>query len=422
MKNRYLTLALLTAVLSAHGQHPQEDHSLHYPDSLYKKRKVSRTEIQVLFSYYTQDGDHSAITGGIGTEWLHVYSPEFTLTHKPDSLHTLKLNGGIDIITSASMDNIDFVRSSASRVSDRAYLNPSYSYLFRKIRTRVGINSGVSIESAYLSFPAGLSVSHVNAAGTREISASLQCYFDDLRCGRLSDTYPLKLVYPVELRDSSWFSIYRRNSYNLDLALYQTINAKMQFALFPGLVYQKGLLSTPYHRVYFKDSTIERVENLPRERWKFPIGAQLNIFAGRNVIIRSYYRYYHDNFGINSHTFQFEVPVRINPALTLSPLVRFYTQTAARYFRPYRQHDTTEKYYTSDYDLSGLNSFKTGLTIRYAPQTPIGHHYFFDALSLRYTFYHRSDGLQAHILSLLLELEHISPPTRNLRIIPYRPA
>lgn len=412
MKNKYFTLALLTAVLSAHGQHPREDHSLHNPDSLYKKRKVSRTEIQVLFSYYTQDGDHSAITGGIGTEWLHVYSPEFTITHRPDSLHTFRLNGGVDIITSASMDNIDFVQSSASRVSARAYLNPSYSYLFRKIRTRVGFSSGFSIESAYLSFPAGLSVSHTNASRTREISGSLNCFFDDLRFGRLSRDYKgdLELVYPVELRNTSWFSIYRRYSYNLDLAVYQTINAKMQFAIFPGLVYQKGLLSTPYHRVYFSDSAVERVENLPRERWKFPIGVQFNVFTGRNVVIRSYYRFYHDNFGINSHTLQVEVPVKINPALTLSPMIRLYTQTAARYFRPYRQHDTTEKYYTSDYDLAGFNSFKTGLTIRYAPQTPIGHHYFFDALSLRYTYYHRSDGLHAHILSLLLDLEHITRP------------
>jgi hypothetical protein len=410
MKNKYLTLAMLTAVLYAHGQQTPEGSSTRHPDSLYQKRKVSRTEIKVLFSYYTQDGDHSAITGGTGTEWLHVYSPEFTITHKPDSTHALQLNGGIDIITSASMDKIDFdVRTGASRVSARNYLNPSYSYLFRKIRTRVGINSGFSIESAYLSFPAGLSVSHTNASGTREISASLNCFFDDLRFGRISRTYkgPLELVYPVELRDTSWFPIYRRYSYNLDFALYQTINTKIQFALFPGLVYQKGLLSTPYHRVYFNDSTTERVENLPRERWKFPIGAQLNIFAGRNVIIRSYYRYYHDNFGINSHTLQFEVPVKINPALTLSPMVRLYIQTASHYFRPYKQHDTTEKYYTSDYDLSGFKSFKTGLTIRYAPQAPIGHRYFFDALSLRYSYYHRSDGLHAHILSLLLELEHV---------------
>src|SRR5437868_3431544 len=61
MKNKYLTLALLSSVLQAQGQ-----------DSLYKQQRISRTDIEVLFGYYTQNGNHSAITGGTGTEKLHV--------------------------------------------------------------------------------------------------------------------------------------------------------------------------------------------------------------------------------------------------------------------------------------------------------------------------------------------------------------
>src|SRR6202035_4831036 len=142
-----------------------------------------------------------------------------------------QFNMGVDVITSASMDNIDFVRSSASRVSHRLHLGPSYSYLFKRSRILAKVNSGISIESAYLSIPAGVTVSHNNASGSREISGSLQCYFDDLRWGLLglNQGRPVGLIYPVELRDTNWFSIYRRNSYNLDLALYQVINAKMQF-------------------------------------------------------------------------------------------------------------------------------------------------------------------------------------------------
>jgi hypothetical protein len=422
MKNKCLTLAMLVAVLQATGQPAGEvnttrkadsaarraDSASRRPDSLYKKQPVSRTDIQVLFGFYAQDGHHSAITGGKGTEWLRVYSPEFTITHHLDSLRALQLNGGIDIITSASMDNIDFVPSSASRVSARLHMAPSYSYYFRRPRIRLGMNAGFSLESAYLSFPVGVSVSHTNRSGSRQISASLQCYFDDLRFGRLSRDYqgPLKLVYPVELRDTNWLSIYRRNSYNLDLALYQVINARMQFALFPEVVLQKGLLSTPYHRVYFNDGHTERVEQLPTERWKFPLGIQLNSFVGRRVIIRSYYRYYRDDWGIIAHTFQFEVPVKITPAFTLSPLVRFHTQTAAWYFKSYKEHSTKERFYTSDYDLSAFNTYKAGLTARYAPESPLVHHYFFDALTLRYSYYRRSDGLYAHILSLMLEVKH----------------
>jgi hypothetical protein len=77
MKNKYLSLALLVAAIHAHGQRHQ--------DSLYKQQRISKTDIQVLFGYYTQNGNHSAITGGTGTEKLRVYSPELTITHHLDS-------------------------------------------------------------------------------------------------------------------------------------------------------------------------------------------------------------------------------------------------------------------------------------------------------------------------------------------------
>jgi len=408
MKNKYLTLALLSATICASGQKAR--------DSLYKKQRIARTDIQVLFGYYRQNGNHSAITGGTGTEKLQVYSPEFTLTHQPDSNHTYTLNAGIDVITSASLDNIDFIASSASRTSGRLYINPGYSYQIKNSRTRVGFNTGISIESAYLSIPAGLSVDHTSRSGASEWHAALQCSFDDLRWGRLSTDYghPVGLVYPWELRDTAWFSNYRRSSYNLDLAFYQVLNTRMQGSLFIEGVYQKGLLSTPYHRVYFNDNrSTTRVERLPGERWKLPLAGQLNIFAGSRTVIRSYYRFYRDNFGITAHTLQLEVPVKLDPFFSLAPLFRWYTQTASKYFLPYRGHDLKDRWYTSDYDLSRFSSYKTGLTIRYAPQRSFTSHYSFNALSLRYAWYKRSDGLAAHILTLLVEIEHTR--THSLR-------
>lgn len=36
--------------------------------SLYKARPLRLDEVNIVSSYYTQDGNHSAVTGGIGTE------------------------------------------------------------------------------------------------------------------------------------------------------------------------------------------------------------------------------------------------------------------------------------------------------------------------------------------------------------------
>lgn len=377
-------------------------------DSLYKKQKIAETDVQVLFSYYTQDGNHSAVTGGIGTEELMVYAPEVNITHRRDSVNTFSLNAGADIITSASTDNIDFVMSSASRVDIRSHFNIGYNRRLGHSGLRAGIQTGLSIESDYTSLPVGLNLSHTSRDGSREWTLGLQCYFDDLRWGRIDDDYwrPVRLVYPIELRYKEWYDTYRRTSYNLSFSLFQVINRRVQVAVFPELTYQKGLLSTPFHRVFFTDRAVEKVEYLPEERWKVPLGLQANIFAGSRLVIRSYYRFYWDNIGLRAHTFQLELPVKLSPSFSVAPHVRFYTQTASRYFRPYREHDVSEKYYTSDYDLSAFNSFKTGLNLRYVPQAKFMRHYTFKEIGLRYAWYKRTDGLHAHMISMLFDFNH----------------
>lgn len=236
---------------------------------------------------------------------------------------------------------------------------------------------------------------------------NIQYYYDDLRWGRIDDDYyrPVSLVYPAELRYKEWFDIYTRQSWNFNGAWFQIVNKRMNVSFMPGLAYQKGLLSTPFHRVYFEGSPFPKVENLPMERWKIPLGFQANIFATNNVILRGYYRFYWDNWGIRSHTLSLEIPVKITPVWTIAPHIRWYQQTASTFFQPYKEHNPGATYYTSDYDLSGFTSIKTGLTIRYAPQAEFIKHYFFNEASIRYAFYKRSDGLHAHMFTLLLDMK-----------------
>lgn len=398
MKKRFLTIGLLMASLSVPAQRAA--------NPTYTKQTLSTTDIQLLFSYYGQDGSHSAVTGGLGTEELTVYAPEVFITHRPDSIQAMQINAGVDVITSASTDNIDFVRSSASRVDRRGHLGVGYSRRLRNPNWQAGVQSGFSIESDYFSVPVGLSISHQKFDASRKISVGIQTFFDDLRWGRVNPGYfrPIKLIYPVELRYREWFDKYRRTSFNLTTALYQVINRKAQLAMFAEVVYQRGLLSTPFHRVYFNDrAKTEKVEYLPDERWKIPLGAQFNWFMTNRLILRSYYRFYWDTFGISSHTVQADTPLKLTSLVTLTPLARFYCQRASPYFRAYGGHDLQADYYTSDYDLSALTSYKLGLSVRYAPQTPLFRSYTFQSLDLQYSFYKRSDGLSAHIISLVTD-------------------
>ena len=369
-------------------------------DTGYAAKKLSKTEIQVVYSHYLQDGNHSAVTGGIGTEKLTVYSPEIIYSHQFDSLNRFTLNTGVDIISSASTDNIDFIMSSASKVDAHSYLNLSYSRKKRNHPFIIGGSIYTSIESDYTSAGLGINIQKSNADQSRVYTAELDIFFDDLRWGRLSAQDNLKLIYPQELRYKEWFDINKRRSYNLNTSIQQTINKRTLLVIFPGVAFQNGLLSTTYHRIFFKDSS-EVVENLPTHRWKVPLGIQLNRFIADRYILRVYYRLYWDEWGIVANTLQLDLPIKITPGFTVSPSFRFYTQHAARYFNPTLQHETTQQYYTSDYDLSSFNSYEPGLETKFnfAGKRSSA---VFNNLLLRYSHYQRSDGLKGHIMTMLV--------------------
>ena len=84
---------------------------------------------------------------------------------------------------------------------------------------------------------------------------------------------------------------------------------------------QTGYLGLPFHRVYWNDQSVH-VENMPDSRLKLPIGLRVNYFASDHVVIRSYYRYYRDNWGVNAHTASIELPLKLNSFISFSPFYR----------------------------------------------------------------------------------------------------
>ena len=373
-------------------------------DSLFKKEILNKTEISVLYNQYFQNGNNSAITGGAGTEKLIVYAPSFDLKKTIRSKDIITFKGGVDIITSASTDRIDYVLSSASLTDERYHINLGYGRWFEKKNILVSLGSGVSFESAYFSIPVNFGISHTTKNKMRSYSLDLQMYFDDLRWGRkLNELKPVGLIYPVELRYKQWSDVYRRDSYTLKLGFSQVINKRFIVGLYPEVSYQQGLLATPYHRVYFTDGS-ERVENLPHERWKFSLGLRGNYFAGGRTILKNVISIYKDDFGILGVAFENETSVKISEKVSLSPFIRFYYQQGSPFFTPYGKHDPLATFYTSDYDLSDFSSLKAGLGFRYAPFSYMGRRSLFEELNLRYAYYYRSNVLMAHILSLVVNL------------------
>jgi hypothetical protein len=169
-------------------------------------------------------------------------------------------------------------------------------------------------------------------------------------------------------------------------------------------------LSTPYQRIYFTDvansyiqdfQLADDTERLPDTRFKLPIGARLNYYINQQFVLRTYYRFYSDNWGIQSHTGSLELPIKVSERFTVFPMYRYYTQAASKYFAPYEAHLSTEQYYTSDYDLSKFDSHQYGFGVTYTDIFTGSKIWKFGIknIDFRFNHYQRSDGLKANIVS-----------------------
>lgn len=367
---------------------------------VYKKRVLETTEVDFLTSYYSQDGDNAAVSGGIGTEELTDITATFVVSIPLNDDDVLTIDAGVSAYTSASSSNVgpfddgraDPFQASSGASSSDLWANLTGSYSHSSDDRNDIWSAKISISSEYDYFSAGVGGSYTKLFNEKntELSVNANVYIDTWNA-----------IYPTELRpfgengnglNNSLFTQNRitgntnynprfnefkdegRNSYSLGFGFSQILHKNVQGSLALDFVQQQGLLSTPFQRVYFSDvadsfidnfQLADAVEHLPDSRFKVAVGGRLNWYLNETFTIRTFYRYYFDDWGITSHTASIEVPIKITDKFTLYPSYRFYNQTAADYFRSYESALSTDEFYTSDYDLSEYSANQIGFGVSY---------------------------------------------------------
>ena len=370
-------------------------------DSAYKSRRLKFEEANLVSSYYRQDGNNATVTGGIGSEKLTDISNTIDITlskyDKKYRKHKFTLEFGIDHYTSASSDKIDpKTITSASSEDTRFYPSIGWSVENERKGTTFGTGLSFSGEFDYTSIGANVNYSKKTNNRNGELILKGQVFIDQV-----------SLIYPEELRRNLEFrngGSSGRNTFNGSVGWNQVINKRLQLSLDAEIVLQTGYLSLPFHRVYLNDNSVN-VEKLPSQRLKFPIGLRANYFIGDKFILRTWYRFYHDNWGISSNALQIETVIKITPFLSLTPFYRFYQQTGSTYFAPYKQHTIADEYRSSNYALSEFNSNFWGAGIRMAPPKAVIKAIHLNTLELRYGHYQRTTNMNANIISLNLKFK-----------------
>ena len=397
----------------------------------YKKRVLENTEVDFLASYYTQEGDNAAVSGGVGTEHLTNVTPTVVVSIPLNADDVLTIDGEVSAYTSASSSNVNpfdgsqpadpFVASSGASSSDTwTNLTGTYSHSSDDRNDIWSAKLAVSTEYDYFSLGFGGSYTKLFNEKNTEVSVNANVYLDNW-----------KTVYPYELRpfesggnglSNVLFRSYNitgnqnynpdfvaldktnRNSYSVGLGFSQILSESLQGSLALDVVQQQGLLSTPFQRVYFKDvedsfiqnfQLADDIERLPDTRFKIAAGGRLNYYINEIFVLRTYYRYYTDDWGIRSNTASIEVPIKVGQKFTLYPSYRYYDQTAADYFAPYEEHLSTEEFYIFKItNLSEFNANQYGFGVTYTDIFTQFHLWQFGlkSIDLKYHYYKETPG------------------------------
>ncbi len=370
-------------------------------ETSYKKRVLESSEIDFLFGYYTQDGNNAAVSGGIGTEELTDVAPTIIVTVPLNDDDILTVDASVSAYSSASSSNVGpfdgaapadpFVASSGASSSDELSTAViSYAHSSDSRNDIWSAKFSLAVEYDYFSVGFGGSYTKLFNEKNTEISITGNVFLDKWNS-----------IYPTELRtfapggigldnilftqntitgNAAYNPIFtpfeneNRNSYAVGFGFSQILSKKLQGSLALDLITQDGLLSTPFQRVYFSDVAdsfidnfhlADAVEQLPDARFKVALGGRLNYYLNETFVLRTYYRYYFDDWGIQSHTASIEIPIKISDKFTLYPTYRFYNQTQADYFAPYNAHLSTADFFTSDFDLSKYFANQYGFGVTY---------------------------------------------------------
>jgi len=400
-------------------------------DNNYSKRHLRIDEIDLVSSYYNQNGNHSAVTGGLGTEMVTDFSNGLNLNlvwyNWAMNKNTLSVGLGYDHHSSASSK---FVAQNGLGNPAGTRIYPSLDWTIENAKTggTFGIGAYYSGEYNYKSKGLDLHWSTKTNDKSGEFGVKLQGYFDQVT-----------LIYPSEFinqpvattgtmvittasgntevvnangqvisNSKSSIPTSPRTTLSASFSYSQQINSRLQIMFLGDVVKQSGYLGLPFHRVVFPEQktsgldTAERIEKLPSSRFKLPVGFRANYFLGDNLILRGYYRYYFDDWGIHSNTASLELAYKVTPFFSISPYYRYYDQTASKYFAPYDQHSLSDQYYTSNYEYAKFQSGFYGAGIRLAPPGGVFGWQNLHELEIRYGHYSQNTNLVSDVVSVSL--------------------
>ncbi|MBL4606853.1 MAG: DUF3570 domain-containing protein [Pseudomonadales bacterium] len=251
-------------------------------------------------------------------------------------LQTEALSGASPWFTGSADGKTKLVMSGASIKEDREDI--AANFRFYASEGNAGISLSRSNENDYVSNAFSLDGSYnINEKHTT-LSAGLSFSDDTIE--------PTQGLIPVEIIKES------KNSTSLFVGVGQVINKNA--ILQAGLSYTRlsGYLTDPYK---YRD---QRPGD--RQQWAWSLGYRQYI-SSADAALQADYRFYNDDWGINSHTLSLAWYQNVKEYLKIIPYARYYTQQEADFFS--NNARLNDAYFADDFRLSTYGAFTTGLRV-----------------------------------------------------------
>ncbi len=126
-----------------------------------------------------------------------------------------------------------------------------------------------------------------------------------------------------------------------------------QVGLYLGLY--DGYLDDPYRSRDIRPDSRQQIAVVARSRY---------FLTGLNAALHLDYRFYNDDWGIDSHTLEFTWHQSLSDAFRISPRVRYYTQSQADFYVA-ADSGSRDGEQTSDYRMSPYGAIAYGLGLGY---------------------------------------------------------
>jgi hypothetical protein len=337
--------------------------------------------IRFRYSHFDQDGRgyqsqaDRASAQDPGSERLRVQQMQGEVVARHGKFtHTLWVP--VDVVTGASPDALDAV-SGSSRRNEAGSLDLTTSYQASAV-TEVSLRAAFHVEEPFRSWLLGAGGSRSFADGNTTLAASLNHAFDWF------DRFDLK-----GKRQGGVF----RSSTNANLALTQLLSPTTVGHLGYGLTVQLGELSNTWNAVPLDTGELGS-ERMPRLRQRHALVARLAQALPWEppAALKGLYRFYADDWGIQTHTLEVQYSQRIDQRVHLRVSYRRDLQRGAHFFSRAAPPDEG-LWRTADSDLAAFTGETFGLMgaldLDFVPGLENLH------LDLGYDYYVRSNDLQA---------------------------